>query len=168
MQIKITSWKKSQSKAWWICRLNKDKVGTWCKIIGLLANSTSGFGTLRVSGLSRVPNPPTRISAFILRYQSSCLSIIIKILEKKDGTFCSQSIWPKFYTTHQKRSKKFISYCSRDQWDRKIAYSPERCIGWSIYTTISALHFVFEEKKKASRIRSKGVRYRISKLPYNY
>lgn len=34
--------------------------------MGLLAKSTSGFGTLRVKGRSRVPNPPTRISAFIL------------------------------------------------------------------------------------------------------
>lgn len=33
--------------------------------MGLLANSTMGFGTLRVNGLSRVPNPPTRISAFM-------------------------------------------------------------------------------------------------------
>ena len=33
--------------------------------MGLLAKSTSGFGKLRVSGLKRVPNPPTRMSAFI-------------------------------------------------------------------------------------------------------
>jgi len=34
--------------------------------MGLLAKSTSGFGTLRVKGLKRVPNPPTRMRAFIL------------------------------------------------------------------------------------------------------
>ena len=38
---------------------------TWCKIMGLLAKSTSGFGTLSVSGRRRVPKPPTRIKAFI-------------------------------------------------------------------------------------------------------
>jgi hypothetical protein len=39
---------------------------TWCRIIGLLAKSTRGLGTLRVRGLSLVPKPPTRIKAFIL------------------------------------------------------------------------------------------------------
>jgi hypothetical protein len=39
---------------------------TWCKIMGLLAKSTSGLGTLRVSGRSLVPNPPTRIKAFMV------------------------------------------------------------------------------------------------------
>ena len=34
--------------------------------MGLLAKSTSGLGILRVKGLNRVPNPPTRISAFML------------------------------------------------------------------------------------------------------
>jgi hypothetical protein len=38
---------------------------TWCKIMGLLAKSTRGLGTLSVSGLSRVPNPPTKIKAFM-------------------------------------------------------------------------------------------------------
>lgn len=38
---------------------------TWCSRMGLLQNSTSGLGTLRVSGRSRVPYPPTRIKAFI-------------------------------------------------------------------------------------------------------
>jgi hypothetical protein len=33
----------------------------------LLANSTNGFGVDRVKGRSLVPNPPTRISAFILQ-----------------------------------------------------------------------------------------------------
>ena len=37
----------------------------WCKIIGLFAKSTRGLGTERVSGLSLVPNPPTRMMAFI-------------------------------------------------------------------------------------------------------
>lgn len=50
------------------------RASTWCSRIGLLQNSTSGLGTLRVSGRSRVPNPPTRIRAFMLiavrkRYQ---------------------------------------------------------------------------------------------------
>lgn len=31
----------------------------------MLPNSTSGLGRERVSGLNRVPNPPTRIKAFI-------------------------------------------------------------------------------------------------------
>jgi hypothetical protein len=39
---------------------------TWCRIIGLLAKSTRGLGTLSVRGLSLVPKPPTRIKAFIL------------------------------------------------------------------------------------------------------
>jgi len=34
--------------------------------MGLLAKSTRGFGKLRVNGLNRVPNPPTRMRAFIL------------------------------------------------------------------------------------------------------
>lgn len=33
--------------------------------MGLLANWTNGFGRERVSGLRRVPYPPTRMSAFI-------------------------------------------------------------------------------------------------------
>jgi hypothetical protein len=36
-------------------------------IMGLFANSTKGFGHVNVSGLSRVPNPPTRIKAFIVK-----------------------------------------------------------------------------------------------------
>ena len=38
---------------------------TWCITIGMLQNGTSGFGSDSVSGRSRVPNPPTRMSAFI-------------------------------------------------------------------------------------------------------
>mmetsp|Transcript_14178 Transcript_14178/g.36563 ORF Transcript_14178/g.36563 Transcript_14178/m.36563 type:complete len:203 (+) Transcript_14178:832-1440(+) len=38
----------------------------WCRIIGLFAKSTSGLGTDRVRGRSRVPNPPTKIMAFIV------------------------------------------------------------------------------------------------------
>jgi hypothetical protein len=34
--------------------------------MGLLAKSTRGLGTLSVNGLNLVPNPPTRINAFIL------------------------------------------------------------------------------------------------------
>ena len=34
--------------------------------MGLLAKSTRGLGTLSVSGLSRVPNPPTKIKAFMV------------------------------------------------------------------------------------------------------
>lgn len=34
--------------------------------MGLFAKSTRGFGTLNVSGRSRVPNPPTRMSAFMV------------------------------------------------------------------------------------------------------
>jgi hypothetical protein len=41
---------------------------TWCSIIGIFANSTNGFGLLKVNGLSRVPNPPTRIKAFIVGF----------------------------------------------------------------------------------------------------
>jgi hypothetical protein len=37
--------------------------------MGLLAKSTSGFGTEKVRGLSLVPNPPTRINAFILNFK---------------------------------------------------------------------------------------------------
>lgn len=33
--------------------------------MGLFPNSTSGLGRERVSGLNRVPKPPTRIKAFI-------------------------------------------------------------------------------------------------------
>jgi hypothetical protein len=44
---------------------------TWCKIMGLLAKSTRGLGTLNVSGLSRVPNPPTKIKAFMVRVEIS-------------------------------------------------------------------------------------------------
>lgn len=33
--------------------------------MGLLQNSTSGFGTERLRGRSLVPNPPTRIRALI-------------------------------------------------------------------------------------------------------
>jgi len=34
--------------------------------MGLLAKSTRGLGTLSVNGLNLVPNPPTRINAFIV------------------------------------------------------------------------------------------------------
>lgn len=49
--------------------------------MGLLQNSTSGLGTLRVSGRSRVPYPPTRIKAFMLpavsnRYQGDHSSLM--------------------------------------------------------------------------------------------
>jgi hypothetical protein len=39
--------------------------------MGLLAKSTRGLGTLNVSGLSRVPNPPTKIKAFMVRVEIS-------------------------------------------------------------------------------------------------
>lgn len=39
------------------------RASIWWMIIGLLAKSTIGFGTVSVSGRSLVPNPPTRISA---------------------------------------------------------------------------------------------------------
>lgn len=45
---------------------------TWCSRMGLLQNSTSGLGTLSVSGRSRVPYPPTRIKAFMLSAFSNC------------------------------------------------------------------------------------------------
>ena len=35
-----------------------------CSIIGLLASGIIGFGVLLVSGRSRVPSPPARITAF--------------------------------------------------------------------------------------------------------
>lgn len=39
---------------------------TWWRIMGLLAKSTRGFGTLKVSGRSLVPKPPTNIKAFMM------------------------------------------------------------------------------------------------------
>ena len=47
--------------------------------MGLFANSTSGFGTERVSGRSLVPNPPTSINAFI------CTRGIDRIFRKIHG-----------------------------------------------------------------------------------
>ena len=38
-----------------------------CSIIGLLANGIIGFGVLLVSGRSRVPSPPARMTAFTTR-----------------------------------------------------------------------------------------------------
>ncbi len=35
-----------------------------CSIIGLLASGIIGFGVLLVSGRSRVPSPPARMTAF--------------------------------------------------------------------------------------------------------
>ena len=54
---------------------------TWCSRMGLLQKSTSGLGTLSVSGRSRVPYPPTRIKAFMLpavsnRYQGDHSSLM--------------------------------------------------------------------------------------------
>jgi hypothetical protein len=40
--------------------------------MGLLQNSTQGFGTLSVSGRKRVPNPPTKISAFMMKVATEC------------------------------------------------------------------------------------------------
>src|ERR1700712_3391156 len=40
---------------------------TMCSIIGTLAIGIIGFGWLLVSGRRRVPSPPARITAFILR-----------------------------------------------------------------------------------------------------
>ena len=48
--------------------------------MGWLANGTSGFGTVSVSGRRRVPNPPTRINAFILLFQEQ--NIIILVFQK--------------------------------------------------------------------------------------
>merc|ERR550519_2585418 len=42
------------------------RASTWCSRIGLFANSTRGFGFVSVSGLNRVPYPPTRIKAFMI------------------------------------------------------------------------------------------------------
>ncbi len=41
----------------------------WCMIMGLFAKSMMGFGTVRVSGRSLVPYPPTRMSAFMVWLQ---------------------------------------------------------------------------------------------------
>ncbi len=41
------------------------RASIWCSRIGLFPNSTKGFGSESVNGRSRVPNPPTRIRAFI-------------------------------------------------------------------------------------------------------
>lgn len=46
--------------------LTSTSASTWCSIIGLFPNSTSGFGTLRVKGRSLVPYPPTKMRAFIV------------------------------------------------------------------------------------------------------
>lgn len=55
------------------------KASIWCNNMGLLANSTRGFGLLNVKGLKRVPYPPTRIKA---RISPSFLSVphIIEII----------------------------------------------------------------------------------------
>ena len=47
-------------------KLTCTKASIWCITIGLLQNSTRGFGFDRVSGRNRVPQPPTSIRAFIL------------------------------------------------------------------------------------------------------
>ncbi len=47
------------------------RASIWWSNIGLLANSTRGFGLDSVNGLNRVPYPPTRMSAFILDNFSS-------------------------------------------------------------------------------------------------
>ena len=44
---------------------------TMCSIIGLLASGIIGFGWLLVSGRSRVPSPPARITAFTTRSPAS-------------------------------------------------------------------------------------------------
>lgn len=41
------------------------RTSIWWMIIGLLANSTKGFGHVNVKGRRRVPKPPTRIRAFM-------------------------------------------------------------------------------------------------------
>src|SRR3954451_24749833 len=43
---------------------------TMCSIIGRFATGIIGFGWLLVSGRSRVPSPPARVTAFMLA--SSC------------------------------------------------------------------------------------------------
>lgn len=63
---------------------------TWCSRMGLLQKSTSGLGTLRVSGRSRVPYPPTRIKAFMLpavsnRYQGDHSSSMTRQQEAWTG-----------------------------------------------------------------------------------
>lgn len=45
--------------------LTSARASIWWRRMGLLPNSTSGLGRERVSGLNRVPKPPTRIKAFI-------------------------------------------------------------------------------------------------------
>ena len=42
------------------------KASIWCKIIGLLPNSTNGFGNVKVNGLNLVPYPPTKINPFMM------------------------------------------------------------------------------------------------------
>jgi hypothetical protein len=41
--------------------------------MGLLQNSTHGLGVEKVKGRRRVPNPPTRMIAFIVYYNCVCL-----------------------------------------------------------------------------------------------
>lgn len=48
------------------------RASTWWRRMGLLQNSTRGLGTLRVSGRSRVPYPPTRIRAFMSVFLIYC------------------------------------------------------------------------------------------------
>lgn len=42
------------------------RASTWCITMGIFANGTRGLGNDSVSGLNRVPNPPTRINAFMV------------------------------------------------------------------------------------------------------
>lgn len=60
--------------------------------MGLLAKSTIGLGTVSVSGLSRVPYPPTRMSAFMLLCRAAlstirreCLICVSMLVSSGDG-----------------------------------------------------------------------------------
>jgi hypothetical protein len=66
----FNAWRERQPQARHTCRTTfthsvQHHTSIWWIIIGLLQNSTNGFGQLSVRGLSRVPKPPTRMRAFI-------------------------------------------------------------------------------------------------------
>jgi len=66
--------------------------------MGLLAKSTRGLGKLRVNGLNLVPNPPTRIKAFIvISLLISCE--IIKLESDQDKPRGCNLIYEQIHST---------------------------------------------------------------------
>ena len=61
----------------------------WCSTMAKLQNSTSGLGLVNVSGRRRVPNPPTRISAFIgMVANVQRLLVLCGVAERGRGGVC--------------------------------------------------------------------------------